>query len=133
MSKRSEHLFQFTASQIRDAARAEAEYHEEREEFWGDVHERAAATVLETSSVELRRSPQTGGDRIDVVVDYGDPAAYKALQESFAKRERHREAADRFRTDAKIYGSQTGLVSRFFELDADDVHHFRLGGEPRED
>lgn len=70
----------------------------------------------------------TGGKRADVVVDHGDPSAYKRMQEAFEKIGNHREAAERYETDARIYETQR---DRTYELSADDVHYFRLAGEPR--
>lgn len=127
MSKRNEHTFQFKASQIAAAAKTAAEYHEQREQEYRGYQENAAARVLETASVKLVRTQVTGGERIDVVVDYGDLAAYRSLSESFEKAETHRVAAERYRTDEEVYGSQTAGGDRMYELDMDDVHHFGLG------
>lgn len=137
MSKRSEHTFQFPAEQIRDAARAEAEYHEARADYWRSELDTATTRVEETASVKVERRPQTGGWRPEVVIDTGDPAAYARMSEASRKLQTHTDESERFRTDERVYGSQVGLlvtgIGKLYDLDADDVHHFRLGGQPRED
>lgn len=130
MSKRAEHTFQFEAGAIETAASQEAAYHEDRASYWRKEQERAAEAAIAGAQIELHKFPVTGGDRIDLAIKYGDAAEYGRMQEAFTKAERHRQAAERYRTDQRIYGSQNG---RTYELDSDDVHHFRLGGEPRED
>ncbi len=128
--KRSEHLFLFSATDIAKAAKDEAEYHEARVTFWEGEYDKAVDTVEQTAGVKVEKRPVTGGYEVDVVVDYGDPAAYQHMRRSFQKINSHREDAEAFRTDERVYGSQD---SRMYELDAADVHHFRLGGEPREE
>lgn len=71
-----------------------------------------------------------GGTRMDVVVNYGDPAAYQRMNEASSKIARHREDAQRFLSDAQVYSSQGEM---HYSLDTDDVHHFRLSGKPREE
>lgn len=127
---RKEHLFLFSASDIAKAAAAEAEYHEERKAYWEKEYDAAVAIVEKTAGAKVQKQAVTDGYRVDVVIDYGDPAAYRRMQESFSKINSHREDAERFRTDERVYGSQS---DRLYELDSDDVRHFRLGGEPRED
>jgi len=91
---------------------------------------RRAISSIAGARIELTKFPVTGGDRIDLDIKYGDASEYRRMQEAFNKAEAHRKAAERYRTDQRIYGSQNG---RTYELDAEDVHHFRLGGERRED
>jgi len=128
--KRSEHTFLFSAADISKAAKDEAEYHESRVAYWQEEYDKAVAIVEVTAGARVDRRPVTGGYEVDVVVDYGDPAAYQQMRRSFQKINSHREEAETFRTDERVYGSQD---SRMYELDSADVHHFRLGGEPRED
>jgi hypothetical protein len=128
MSKRSEHTFEFAATTITEAAGNEADYHEARALYWQDELETAIARVRETAGVKIEEQAMTGGYRPVVSVDYGDSAAYLRMQDAFAKAQTHREDAERYRTDQRVYGSQNGRV---YELDSDDVHHFRLGGEER--
>lgn len=128
--KRKEHTFLFSATDICKAARDEAEYHEARIAYWEEEYDKAVAIVEKTAGARVDKRPITGGYQVDVVVDYGDPAAYRRMQQSFSKIQSHREDAEQFRTDERVYGSQDG---RQYELDTEDVHHFRLGGEPRED
>lgn len=128
--KRSEHLFLFSAADISAAAKAEAEYHEERKAFWEEEYDKAVAIVEKTCGARVDKRPVTGGYEVDVVIDYGDPAAYQQMRRAYSKIGQHREAAEEFRTDERVYGSQD---QRMYELDSVDVHHFRLGGEPRED
>jgi hypothetical protein len=127
---RAEHTFQFPAEQIEEAASNEAAYHEKRLAYWTEEYETAIKTVEETIGATVKRQPITGGESVEVVIDYGDPSAYRRMQQSFRKMAQHREDAERFRTDQRLYGTQN---SRAYELSTDDVHHFRLGGEARED
>lgn len=130
MSKRSEHTFQFDAAKIAEAARSEAEYHEDRLGYWRAEYDTAIAQVEETIGAKIVRRQITGGEAVDVAVDYGDPDAWQHAQRAFGKIGTHRMAAERYRTDQRVYETQG---DRVYELDTDDVHHFRLGGEPRED
>lgn len=125
---RQEHRFQFSASVIAQAAEAEATYHEVRYNWWAEEYRAAVERVKATASVEIRTYAVTGGERADVVVNYGDPAAYKRMGEAFQKIQEHRQAAERYRSDARIYATQG---DRTYELDTVDVYYFRLGGEAR--
>jgi hypothetical protein len=121
---RSEHEFQFKASEIAEAARAEAEYHEDRLEYWGAEFDASFERVEATIGATIKKQHVTGGERFDVAVDYGDPAAYRRMIEAQAKIDRHRDAAEQFRTDEKVYGTQG---ERVYELSVADVHYYRLG------
>ena len=125
---RAEHRFQFNANMIALAAKAEAEYHWGRMTFWSDAYGKAITEVQATARVEFKEYEVTGGTRMDAVVNYGDPAAWKRAQEAWSKMHEHRLAAERLRTDAALYGSQG---ERVYELNSDDVHYFRLAGETR--
>lgn len=127
---RSDHEFQFAAPAIARAAQAEAEYHEGRASYWEGEFDSSFKRVKETAGVEVKEMNVTGGKRFDVTVDYGDMAAYRRMNEASAKVQTHRDAAEKFRSDEKVYGSQNGRV---YELSADDVHYFRLGGGEREE
>jgi hypothetical protein len=127
---RTEHEFQFQSHSIAKAAKEEAEYHEERLRYWQDAYENAAEVVEATIGAKLVRQPITGGFQVSVVVDYGDKDAYDRMQQAFQKISDHRAAAERFRSDEKVYGTQN---DRVYELSLDDVHYYRLGGGPRED
>jgi hypothetical protein len=130
VSKRSEHLFQFVAADIADAAANEADYHEARLTHWEARKRVALAKVKDTIGAKVEEVSVTGGTDVRVVVDYGDPGAWDEFQLSRQKVNIHRTAAERFRTDERVYRTQ---LQRAYELDTDDVHHFRLGGQPRED
>ncbi len=130
MSERTKHLFQFRASIIANAAKAEAEYHQTRLVYWRTELEKATAAVEATACVKVSRLPITGGWRPEVVVNYGDPSAYTRMQEAAAKINIHEKAAERYTSDASLYATQDG---RNYELDADDVAHFRLNGRPRDE
>lgn len=127
-SARTEHRFQYSAELIARAALAEAEYHQDRLGFWQHEYTAAAERVRATAGIALRAFQVTGGERIDVVVDYGDPAAYKRMQEAWAKMVEHRHAEERYHSDAAVYQTQ---ADRAYELDLEDVRYFRLGGEAR--
>ena len=127
---REKHLFHFTAGKIAVAAHQEAEYHEGRLTYWQGEYDKAVVVVERTIGAKVEKQPITGGYTVAVVVNYGDPAAFRRMQDAFAKIASHRAAAERFRSDYALYGSQD---NRSYELDAEDVHHFRLGGEPREE
>lgn len=128
--KRTEHTFEFPATRISEAAHDEAEYHEQRLKYWQGEYEDAILIVENTISAKVVRRDITGGNTVDVAVDYGDQAAWQQAQRAFRKIATHREAAEQFRTDERVYGTQMG---RIYELDIADVHHFRLGGNPREE
>ena len=133
---RDEHQFQFKATEIAAAAKAEADYHEGRIEYWENEFETSFKRVEETIGAKITKQHVTGGERFDVQVDYGDPIAYRRMCEAQVKIEKHREAAERFRTDEKVYGTQgpTGMRSdRMYELSTVDVHYYRLGGGSREE
>jgi hypothetical protein len=129
MSERSKHLFQFRSDRISKAAKAEAEYHASRENWWRGEYAKAVARVKETAKIEVRTYPVTGGDRADLEINYGDMAAYKRMQEAWGKIASHRQEAEQFRMDAEVYSSQ----DRVYEMDAADVLHYRLSGGPRKE
>jgi hypothetical protein len=128
-SARSEHRFECTAALIAAAANGEADYHAEREGFWRREMVAASDIVRATAGVRVELVPITGGHRPEVTVFYGDPAAYARMQEAHRKAEEHMKAKDRYLFDANVYGSQSS--DKVYLLDADDIHYFRLGGEPR--
>lgn len=130
MSNRDKHLFQFTAQQIAEAAKCEQEYHAGRMNYWKNEYDTSVKDVESTIGAKLVRKPVTGGYRVDVEVNYGDPLAYARMQESFQKISFHRDFAERFATDAKVYGTQH---DRSYELSTEDVHYYRLGGGQREE
>src|SRR5438874_1819114 len=99
MSERGKHLFQFKASQIADAATDEADYHLAREEYWRGEYKRSVARIKETATLEVKEMPITGGTRADVVVNYGDRAAYNRMCEASSKIQSHQQAAEKFRLD----------------------------------
>lgn len=130
MSERSAHKFEFSARQIAEAAAAEAAYHEDRVEHWRERYETAAARVRKTVSAKVTETEATGGVKhLSVSIDYGDPEAWNEATLAHRKMQEHRTAADRYRTDERVYGTQR---DRPYDLDTEDVHHFRLGGQERE-
>lgn len=130
MSQRNEHLFQFNAIRIAAAASDEADYHEDRLQFWKDEYDKAVEVVENTIGAKVEKRNVTGGYTVDVVVDYGDPADYRQMKRAFEKMNDHRDAAERYRSDQKVYETQADGV---YLLDTNDVHYFRLGNEERED
>ena len=130
MGERNKHLFEFRASDIAAAAKSEAKYHGGRLDFWRSELETATAKVTETAKVKVDRMQVTGGWRPQVTVDYGDPAAYARMGEAAAKLQSHLSSYDRFTSDAELYGTQG---DRAYQLDGDDVAHFRLNGRQREE
>jgi hypothetical protein len=125
---REKHTFKFRAKVIADAAQEEASYHREREGYWRIEYEESWAKVKQTAHIEFRESQHTNGSHMEAYVDYGDPMAILRANEAKSKIESHRQAAERYETDARVYGTQQDT----YELSTDDVHYFRLGGEPRE-
>lgn len=130
MTKRSEHTFQFTAQQLEMAASNEAAYHEKRRAHWQERADTAIVTVKETIGAKVVERAVTGGTEMEVVVDYGDTEAWREYSTAMRKINRHREEAERYRSDQRVYGTQG---ERFYELDTDDVHHYRLNGAEREE
>jgi len=129
MSERGKHLFQFHASKIANAASEEAQYHEARIRYWTGELETSTKRVEETAGVRVQRVEVTGGWQPSVVVNYGDPSAYARMGESARKIQEHHKARERYLSDAALYFTQ----DRVYELDADDVAHFRLNGRAREE
>lgn len=129
MAERAKHLFEFKATDIAKAAREESRYHTERLLFWQKELAEATEIVEKTAKVTVKRQEHTGGWSPVVAVDYGDPAAYQRMQQAAQKIQSHRAAADRFESDGTLYGTQG---DRYYELDAEDVAHFRLNGRERE-
>lgn len=130
MSKRDEHTFQFKASQIAEAAKKQAIYHEKRLKFWKKEYDGAVIIVEKTIGAKLIRREVTGGYRIDVVVNYGDPSAYERTNEAFEKMESHRESAEGFRSNQQVYATQG---DRTYELALDDVQYYHLDGRAEEE
>lgn len=141
MSERKKHLFKFTAKQIAEAAAGEQAYHEERLKYWQGELRDSILIIEKTAKVVIKRLQVSGGERLDLQVDYGDRSAYSRMMESQEKIDLHRKAADQYATDYRVYQSQadkfenshSALASPvIYDLDVEDVHHFRLGGEPRD-
>lgn len=130
MSERNKHLFQFPAAKIADAAALEAAYHAGRLLYWQKELEDATATVEKTASVTVKRVPHTGGWSPQVVVDYGDLAAYQRMGQAGQKINTHTTARDRFKSDADLYDTQG---ARVYDLDGEDVAHFRFNGRQRDE
>lgn len=128
--KRLEHTFNFSAEIIAQAAREEAAYHKLRSAHWRERQQMALQTVETTIGAKIIQRPVTGGTEVDVIVDYGDPEAWREYQLSTRKVVEHEDAAEGFDVDGRTYGSQQG---RMYDLDVGDVQHFRLGGESRPD
>lgn len=129
MAERNKHLFQFRAGRIADAAKAEAAYHQDRLNYWTAELNKAVIRVQETASVKVVMQEVTGGAQPTVVVDYGDPAAYSRMLQAGGKIRDHDTAMKRYTSDADLYSTQ----DRIYELDGDDVAHFRLNGRERHD
>jgi hypothetical protein len=65
---------------------------------------------------------------LHVYADTGDGVAFRQASEAYMKIVAHREAYQRYRSDAELYATQG---ERVYDLDADDVFHFRLNGRER--
>jgi len=130
MSKRNEHTFQFKANQIAEAAEQQAVYHEKRLAFWKKEYNHAVVIVEKTIGARLIRRELTNGYRVDVEVDYGDPSAYRRMNEAFDKIESHRKFAEAFRSDQQVYSTQG---DRSYEMAVDDVQYYHLDGRSQED
>lgn len=130
MTERTKHRFQFPADQIAKAAEAEATYHAGRVAYWQDELEKSWKIVADTAFVKVTKHQHTGGWSPSVVVDYGDPDAYQRMGQAGAKIQSHEQARDRYKSDADVYATQE---SRVYDLDLEDVSHFRLNGAKREE
>jgi hypothetical protein len=130
MSKRDEHTFQFKAIEIAEAAEKQAVYHEKRLKYWEKEYDSAVRIVNNTIGAKLVKHRMTGGYRVEVAVNYGDPTAYSRLQEAFRKIETHREFAERYRSDRQVYSTQG---ERFYELALDDVQYYHLDRREQEE
>jgi 3-keto-L-gulonate-6-phosphate decarboxylase len=127
---REKHLFQFNAKAIADAAALEAKYHRDRERYWKQEQADSLKIVQKTAKIVVKEVAVSGGTRPEVTLDYGDASAQIRMNEAFYKAANHRQAAERFETDAKVYGTQG---ERVYELETADVHYYRLGGGAREE
>jgi hypothetical protein len=125
MSKRKEHMFQFTGAKIAGAAAEEAIYHAKRATWWNDEYEKAAVEA-KAKGVEVKHYAVTGGTRAQVVFD---PTLQGRLDETYSKRAQHQRESDQFKIEAAAYGTQ---ADRVYELDTEDVMHFRLAGGERD-
>jgi hypothetical protein len=128
MAERNKHLFEFKASQIAEAAQSESDYHWGRVGYWKDEQTASIEKVKTSASIKVTTVQITGGVRPDIVIDYGDPAAYRRMIEASQKITDHTIARDRFASDAELYGTQG---DRIYDLDGEDVNHFRLNGRAR--
>jgi hypothetical protein len=126
---RDKHVFRFTAGQIAAAAKAEAQYHRDRIAFYQGEYAGAVSRLKDTARVEFREFEVTGGKRTDLVVNYGDPAAYNRMQEAYGKMTEHRRAAEMLESDAMLYATQPPV--HMYDLDVSDVAYYRLGGQAR--
>jgi hypothetical protein len=129
MAERTKHLFRFPAAKIAAAAAGEANYHDERLSYWQEELEKATVTVERTASVSVKRLDHSNGWSPQVIVDYGDQTAYRRMQEAGSKIQTHIVARDRFKSDAQLYSTQG---DRAYDLDAEDVSHFRFNGRIRD-
>jgi hypothetical protein len=130
VAERAKHIFEFQANVIGAAAEGEALYHRARARYWREELEKATFRVSETAGVRVERVEHTGGWSPQVVVNYGDPAAYARMTESARKIQEHDKAAERFESDRVLYNTQ---AQRIYPLDGEDVAHFRLNGRAREE
>src|SRR6266404_4655351 len=123
MGERTKHLFEFRADVIGAAAEGEMLYHRARAKYWREELEKATSIVAQTAFVRVERVAHTNGWSPQVVVNYGDPAAYARMGEAARKIQDHDQTAQRFESDRMVYATQG---QRIYCLDADDVAHFRL-------
>jgi hypothetical protein len=130
MSERTDHLFQFDAQKIAAAAEDETAYHEDRMNHWQERAATALERVKATVSAKVTEQEVTNGTQAAVVVEYGYPEAWREYQLAYRKIDSHRAAMERYATDARLYATQG---DRTYNLDSEDVHHFRLGGQPRDE
>ena len=132
---RKEHTFFFKAREIAASAGNEAEYHRQRIAYWQGEQDAAVEIVKKTMGVKLEKQSMTGGYQTVVSVDPGDPKAYYRMQTAERKVQSHREAAERYETDQRLYFTQVTDEGggREYELTTEDVHYFNLGKKPHED
>ncbi len=126
MTKRSEHLFQFTGRQIGEAAEREAKYHADRIVFW-TKEQRAAIDRAKIAGLEVSEYPVTGGVRAQMCIN---PVLQERINECANKLQKHIKTADTLQIEAACYRTQG---ERTYELHPDDVVYFRLAGGPREE
>lgn len=126
--ERQQHRFQFKAEQIADAAKSEAEYHETRIAHWAERRDKALEAVKQTISAEVTETEVTGGVQASVQVKYGDPEAWQEYRLAYSKVQSHASDMDEYLVDEQLYRTQG---DRVYDLDTEDVQHFRLGGQVR--
>lgn len=123
---RKHHLFQFKASEIAKAASAEAEYHEERAEWW-DAEFNKAVEKAQAAGLRVEKFQVTGGEQARMVID---PTLQDRITTCERKRIQHQRDAETLKIEAATYETQLG---RTYDLDSEDIQHFRLAGGAREE
>lgn len=110
-STRTDWRFPYTAKELSDAARDQADFHEGRAAHW----EAEVATIdgQMQGSVQLREQQVTGGVQYTAVID---PEVSRRLNDAKARRDRHAERTRTFRAYAEAFG-------RRLQKDGDDVTH----------
>jgi len=121
MRNRHQWSFEFNATELADAADRKIAHHTERLGWWNTEAD-AAEAQLRATGVEFREYSQTGGSRLDVVID---PGLSKRLSECKQKIEHHRDRLDEFTTYKAMFERDPVAT---FQLDTDDVRHFGLVG-----
>lgn len=130
--KRNEHLFQFPAAQVAEAAKAEWEYHTRRIAYWKEERTKAIEAIkAQAVKIEVREYPASGGGVSTQVTTTIDMTLTSRINTCDGKINQHVKDADRFKIEADAYGSQA--QARFYEMSPEDVVYFRLAGGPREE
>jgi hypothetical protein len=128
---RAGHEFHFTAKQIAENAKAEADYHQDRYDHWKERRDAALPKVRETITAKLVETARSGGGfDYAVATNHGDPEAWTELTTSQRKMDTHLSEVTKFRGEQRLYETQgdTG-----FNLTGADVAYFRLGNHDREE
>jgi hypothetical protein len=124
MSNRSSHTFQFSGRAISEAARVESDYRLSRAKWWAGEYE-AAVGKAQQAGLRVEKYQITGGTRAQMVID---PTLQARISECESKRSEHQRMGDQLAIEAATYATQP---DRMYELNSEDVMHWRLAGGER--
>ena len=118
---RNEWQFQFSGDELLNAATDKASYHGERLKWWTQELETSEAALRERG-VEFREYSQTGGSRIETVLD---PDLSRRVAECRSKIEHHRDMLREFEMYSSLFERNREAM---FPLSPHDVRHFGFFG-----
>ncbi len=114
---RNEWKFQFSGDELLNASTEKVTYHTERLNWWG-AELASSETALRERGVEFREYQQTGGSRLETVLD---PDLSRRVSECRSKIDHHREMLRDFTMYVNLFDRNRETM---FPLSSHDVRHF---------